>query len=52
MALFTVALLLDWARPGLRAAEFTFYFIMLWQVAGLAWHAERVVQFWNARPAR
>ena len=52
MALFTVALLLDWALPGLRAAEFTFYFIVLWQVAGLAWHAERVVQFWNARPAR
>ena len=52
LALFTVALLLDWALPGLRAAEFTFYFIVLWQAACLIWHAERVVQFWNARPAR
>jgi len=52
MALFTVALLLDWALPGLRMAELTFYFIVLWQGACLLWHAERVVQFWNARPAR
>jgi phosphatidylglycerophosphate synthase len=51
LALFTVALLLDWALPGLRAAELTFYFIVLWQAACLVWHAQRVVQFWNARPA-
>jgi hypothetical protein len=49
LAFFTVALLLDWALPGLRAAEFTFYFIVLWQAACFVWHAERVVQFWNAR---
>jgi len=51
MALFTFALLLDWALPGLRAAEFTFYFIVLWQAACMAWHVERVVHFWTARRA-
>jgi phosphatidylglycerophosphate synthase len=51
LTFFTIALLLDWALPGLRAAEFTFYFIVLWQAACLLWHAERVVQFWSARPA-
>jgi phosphatidylglycerophosphate synthase len=50
LALFTVALALDWAIPGLRAAEFTFYGIVIWQVLCFAWHAERLVQFWNARP--
>jgi hypothetical protein len=44
-----VALALDWAVPGLRAAEFTFYGIVIWQVLCFAWHAERLVQFWNAR---
>jgi len=50
LAFFTVALALDWAIPGLRAAEFTFYGIVIWQVLCFAWHAERLVQFWNARP--
>jgi len=50
LAFFTVALALDWTIPGLRAAEFTFYGIVIWQVLCFAWHAERLVQFWNARP--
>lgn len=49
LAFFTVALALDWAIPGLRAAEFTLYGIVIWQVLCFAWHAERLVQFWNAR---
>jgi phosphatidylglycerophosphate synthase len=52
LAFFTVALALDWAAPGLRAAEFTLYAIVIWQVLCFAWHAERLVQFWNARPQR
>jgi phosphatidylglycerophosphate synthase len=52
LAFFTLALALDWAIPGLRAAEFTFYGIVIWQVLCFAWHAERLVQFWNTRPQR
>jgi len=50
LAAFTVALLLDQLIPGLRAAEFTFYGIVVWQGLCLLWHAERLVQFWNTRP--
>ena len=42
LLLFTVALALDWAIPGLRAAEFTLYGIVVWQVLCFAWHAERL----------
>jgi phosphatidylglycerophosphate synthase len=49
MALFTVALLIDWVVPGHEVAIASFYFIAAWQAACFAWHAERVVRFWNAR---
>jgi phosphatidylglycerophosphate synthase len=49
MALFTIALLVDWTLPGLRAAEFTFGAIVLWQGTCMLWHLERLVQFWNTR---
>ena len=49
LALFTVALALDWGIPGLGAAEVTLYGIVIWQVLCLGWHSERLVQFWNAR---
>jgi phosphatidylglycerophosphate synthase len=49
MALITVALLVDWIRPGLRAAEFTFGVIVLWQGVCMVWHLERLAQFWNTR---
>jgi phosphatidylglycerophosphate synthase len=52
LAFFTGALALDWAIPGLRAAEFTLYGIVIWQVLCFAWHFERLVQFWNARLPR
>lgn len=52
LAAFTVALLLDELAPGLRAAEFTFYGIVVWQALCLLWHAERLVQFWNTRAER
>jgi phosphatidylglycerophosphate synthase len=49
LVLFTGALLVDWIAPGHHVAIATFYFIVVWQVACFAWHAERVVRFWNAR---
>ena len=49
LAFFTAALLIDWLAPGQRVAEMTFYAIVAWQVFCLAWHVERVVQFWNTR---
>ena len=49
LAAFTLALLLDRASPGLRAAEFTFYGIVVWQALCLVWHVERLAQFWNTR---
>lgn len=49
LAAFTLALALDWAIPGLRAALFTFYAIVIWQGLCLIWHAARLAQFWNAR---
>ena len=53
LALFTLALLLDWAipGPGEGMALAAFYAIVAWQVACFAWHAERVVHFWNRRLA-
>lgn len=50
LAAFTVALVLDQAIDGLRAAEFTLYGIVVWQALCLLWHAERLVQYRNARP--
>jgi phosphatidylglycerophosphate synthase len=52
LVLFTSALLVDWIAPGHGVARYTFYVIVAWQVACFAWHAERVVQFWNARVRR
>jgi phosphatidylglycerophosphate synthase len=52
LVLFTIGLIVDWIAPGHHAALYTFYFIVAWQVACFAWHAERVVQFWNARVPR
>jgi phosphatidylglycerophosphate synthase len=53
LAVFTIALLVDWiVGAGHRVAEVTFYAIVAWQVACLIWHAERLVQFWNARVER
>jgi phosphatidylglycerophosphate synthase len=49
LVLFTLALLVDWIAPGHDVALATFYFIVAWQVVCFAWHAERVVQFWNTR---
>jgi phosphatidylglycerophosphate synthase len=49
LAFFTAALLIDWLVPGHRVAEMTFYAIVAWQIICLAWHIERVVQFWNSR---
>jgi phosphatidylglycerophosphate synthase len=51
LAFFTLALLVDWLIPGHRAAEMTFYAIVAWQVVCLAWHIERVAQYWNVRSA-
>ena len=51
LALFTLALGIDWLAPGNRIAESTFYFIVAWQGVSFAWHIERIVQFWNARSA-
>jgi hypothetical protein len=45
-------LIVDWIAPGHHAALYTFYFIVAWQVACFAWHAERLVRFWNARSNR
>ena len=39
----------DWIAPGHDVALATFYFIVAWQLVCFAWHAERVVQFWNTR---
>lgn len=52
LAFFTGALALDWAFPGLRAAEYTLYGIVAWQVLCFGWHLERLAQYWNARPQR
>jgi phosphatidylglycerophosphate synthase len=52
LALFTVALALDWAIPGLHAAEYTLYAIVIWQVVCFAWHAERLARYWNTRRPR
>jgi len=52
LVLFTIALFVDWIAPGYRAALYTFYFIVAWQVACFAWHTERLVRFWNARVPR
>ena len=51
LAVFTVALAVDWALPGWRIAEATFYAIVAWQAASFLWHAQRVVKFWNAGAA-
>jgi phosphatidylglycerophosphate synthase len=49
LVLFTLALLVDWIAPGHGVAVATFYFIVAWQLVCFAWHAERVVQFWDTR---
>jgi phosphatidylglycerophosphate synthase len=51
LPLFTVALLADWISPGHDFARTTFYLIVAWQAASLAWHGERLVRFWNAPAA-
>jgi hypothetical protein len=45
--LFTLALALDWLRPGLGAASACFAFIVAWQVVSCLWHSERLWRFWN-----
>jgi phosphatidylglycerophosphate synthase len=52
LVFFTAALVADAVVPGRRIPEFTFYAIVVWQAVSLAWHAERVVHFWNARAGR
>ena len=52
VVLFTLALGVDWLRPGLGAALACFYFIVGWQVASCLWHAERLTRFWKTRLAR
>jgi phosphatidylglycerophosphate synthase len=52
VVLFTLALGLDWLRPGLHAALASFYFIVAWQLASCLWHAERLGRFWSTRLAR
>lgn len=48
LAVFTLALLADWAVPGHRLALGSFYLIVVWQAASFLWHAERLARFWNA----
>ncbi len=45
----TVALALDWVFGTSGVALFAFYAIIAWQVASLAWHAQRVVAFWGQK---
>ena len=52
VVLFTLALAVDWLRPGLGAALACFTFIVGWQVASCLWHAERLARFWKTRLAR
>jgi phosphatidylglycerophosphate synthase len=49
LVVFTFALLADWIAPGHQLALTSFYLIVAWQALCFAWHAERVVRFWNAR---
>jgi hypothetical protein len=49
IAFFTLALGVDWLRPGLGAALACFTFIVGWQVASCLWHAERLARFWKTR---
>ncbi len=53
LAFLTLALGADWLvpGPGQALAVAAFYGIVAWQVACFAWHAERVVRFWNTRLA-
>jgi phosphatidylglycerophosphate synthase len=53
LALFTLALGADALipGPGQGLSVAAFYAIVAWQVACFAWHAERVVRFWNTRLA-
>jgi phosphatidylglycerophosphate synthase len=47
MAMITVAVVYEWATGSEGAAAWTFYFVILWQLACLVWHAERLVRFWG-----
>jgi phosphatidylglycerophosphate synthase len=47
MAMITVAVVYEWWTGTQGAAEWTFYFVVLWQLACLVWHAERLVRFWG-----
>lgn len=52
VVLFTLALALDWLRPGLNAALASFGFIVAWQGLSCLWHAQRLAHFFSDRLAR
>lgn len=54
LALFTVALLVDWLTPGPShaVALITFYAIVAWQILCFLWHVERLVQYWSPAAKR